>query len=110
MVNKLSFGFLAVIAFVAFSFIARTPEAVTTYKVDTKKSTLVWTGKKVTGAHTGNISLSKGTIVADGKNIKSGNFEIDMNSITVTDLKDSTYNQKLVGHLKNDDFFGVEKN
>ena len=109
MINKLSFGFLAAIAFVAFSFVGRAPQAETTYKVDTKKSTLVWTGKKVTGAHTGHISLSKGTITADGKNIKSGTFEINMNSISVTDLTDSTYNKKLVGHLKADDFFGVDK-
>jgi polyisoprenoid-binding protein YceI len=109
MINKISFGFLAMIAFAAFSFVDRDSKSVTTYKVDTQKSAIVWTGKKVTGAHTGNISLSKGTITADGKTIKGGTFEIDMNSITVTDLKDSTYNKKLVGHLKNDDFFGVEK-
>ena len=32
-----------------------------------------------------------------------------MTSITNTDLKDKGYNKKLVGHLKSDDFFGVEK-
>ena len=32
-----------------------------------------------------------------------------MNTITCTDLKDDGYNQKLVGHLKSDDFFGVDK-
>jgi polyisoprenoid-binding protein YceI len=32
-----------------------------------------------------------------------------MKSITDDDLKDAGYNQKLVGHLKTDDFFGVEK-
>lgn len=34
---------------------------------------------------------------------------IDMNSITNTYLKDESYNQKLIGHLKSDDFFGVDK-
>ena len=34
---------------------------------------------------------------------------MDMNTITNTDLEDASYNQKLVGHLKSDDFFGVEK-
>ena len=33
-----------------------------------------------------------------------------MNSITCTDLEDIGYNQKLVGHLKSDDFFGVKQN
>ena len=32
-----------------------------------------------------------------------------MTSITNTDLTDEGYNQKLVGHLNSDDFFGVEK-
>ena len=32
-----------------------------------------------------------------------------MTTITNSDLKDEGYNQKLVGHLKSDDFFGVEK-
>jgi len=32
-----------------------------------------------------------------------------MNTITNFDLKDEGYNQKLIGHLKSDDFFGVDK-
>ncbi len=32
-----------------------------------------------------------------------------MTTITCTDIEDGEYNQKLVGHLKSDDFFGVEK-
>ena len=39
----------------------------------------------------------------------AGSFVVDMTSITNTDLKDDDSNQKLVGHLKSDDFFGVEK-
>ena len=33
-----------------------------------------------------------------------------MNSIKVEDLKDAEWNGKLVGHLKNEDFFAVDKN
>ena len=36
-------------------------------------------------------------------------FVIDMTSITCEDLTDETWNQKLVEHLKSDDFFSVEK-
>jgi polyisoprenoid-binding protein YceI len=32
-----------------------------------------------------------------------------MTSLINTDLQDEGYNKKLVGHLKSDDFFGVEK-
>lgn len=32
-----------------------------------------------------------------------------MNTITNTDLENEEFNQKLVGHLKSEDFFGVDK-
>jgi len=96
----------ALIAIVAMAFTTAHLE----YKVDSKQSKLTWLGKKVTGEHTGNISISDGKILSDGKAIKGGSFTIDMNSITCNDLTDAGYNQKLVGHLKSDDFFGCEKN
>ena len=79
------------------------------YKVDTKASSLLWTGKKITGQHTGAILVSSGELVTDGKQVKQGTFDIDVTSITVTDVTDKDSNAKLVGHLKNDDFFGAEK-
>ncbi len=78
-------------------------------KVDTEKSKIVWTGKKVTGSHTGEIKLKSGELELKGGDIVKGNFVVDMKSITDTDLTDEGMNQKLVGHLKSDDFFGVEK-
>jgi len=76
-------------------------------KVDVSKSVLQWNGKKVTGEHTGKINLKEGSLTLKGKMIASGKFVIDMNSITDEDLTDKTWNDKLVGHLKSDDFFGV---
>ncbi|MFT5336122.1 MAG: polyisoprenoid-binding protein YceI [Sphingobacteriales bacterium] len=78
------------------------------YKVDAKKSTIHWTGEKVTGKHEGFISAQGGEVKIDGKAI-SGKVTVDMASITCTDL-DADYGAKLIGHLKSDDFFGVEKN
>ncbi len=84
-------------------------KAASTLKVDTQQSTLTWNGKKVTGEHTGTVKLSGGTLqVKDGK-LVGGEFTADMTSLTDTDLTDAGYNAKLVGHLKSDDFFGVEK-
>jgi len=77
--------------------------------VDTKTSTVNWIGEKIGGQHEGLISIKSGSLNLANDQIKSGEFTIDMNSITCTDLEDETYNQKLVGHLKSDDFFGVEK-
>jgi len=83
--------------------------ATTEFKVDTKQSKVTWTGKKVTGEHTGTIAISEGKLISDGKTFTGGSFSIDMNSITCSDLTDAEYNGKLVGHLKSDDFFSTEK-
>lgn len=77
--------------------------------VDTKKSTLKWHGEKVTGEHFGMIDLKDGMLVWKNNKITGGEMIIDMTSITNTDIEDAEYNAKLVGHLKSDDFFGVEK-
>ena len=74
-----------------------------------ESSSVKWTGYKIGGSHTGEIKIKSGIFeIKDGVIVK-GAVVIDMNSITNTDLKDEGYNQKLVGHLKSDDFFGVEK-
>ena len=77
--------------------------------VNTKKSTVEWHGKKIGSQHKGNIQLKSGSLELINDKIEAGNFVIDMTTIKNTDLKDEEYNQKLVGHLKSDDFFGVEK-
>lgn len=79
------------------------------YEVDVKKTTALWTGTKVTGKHNGAVTLSKGTITYDGKTITGGEMEFDMNSITCSDLTDKEWNDKLIGHLKSDDFFSTAK-
>jgi polyisoprenoid-binding protein YceI len=79
------------------------------YKVDASKSTLAWTAKKVTGQHNGAVQISSGTLTSQGDALKGGTFVVDMNSITCKDLE-GEWNGKLVGHLKSDDFFSVEKN
>lgn len=78
------------------------------YNVDTKKSTIVWKGRKVTGSHDGNVTLKSGSLEFDGSKLTGGAFEMDMNTITCNDLS-GNMKDNLVGHLKSDDFFGVEK-
>jgi polyisoprenoid-binding protein YceI len=69
-----------------------------------EKTSLLWLGEKVTGQHTGTILLKEGWLTMKENTISSGEFSIDMTSI-----KDSENNERLEGHLKSDDFFGVEK-
>ncbi|QNL21177.1 YceI family protein [Hyphobacterium sp. CCMP332] len=80
-----------------------------TYKADVSDSQVKWLGKKVTGEHTGFINLKEGKLLAENGKITGGNFIVDMSSITNIDIESAEYNAKLVGHLKSDDFFGVEK-
>lgn len=77
-------------------------------KVDLSKSKVTWIGKKVTGQHMGNITLKSGDLEFTKGVLTGGNFEMNMNSITCTDMQ-GEYGDKLVGHLKSDDFFGVDK-
>jgi polyisoprenoid-binding protein YceI len=84
--------------------------AVEPYKVQPQLSSLGWTGKKIGGQHSGTISFKEGTVLVKGSQIVGGTFVADMTSLKNTDLTDADYNAKLVGHLKSEDFFGVEKN
>ncbi len=97
---------VASFAFVGLSF--TTAPKTTIFKVDTQKSTVLWTGKKVTGEHSGAIKLSGGELGLTGSKLTKGSFTINMSSITSTDLQ-GEWAEKLIGHLKADDFFGVEK-
>jgi polyisoprenoid-binding protein YceI len=80
-----------------------------TYTANTDKSMIEWKGFKPTGSHTGTIAITEGSVNVNAGAIESGSFAIDMNSIVVTDIPaEDEGNGKLVGHLKNSDFFDVE--
>lgn len=76
---------------------------------NTQKSILKWNSKKVTGEHWGYIKLKSGVITLKNDKIISGKFIIDMTSITNEDMQPGEWRDKLIGHLKSDDFFSVEK-
>lgn len=104
--NLFMVGLAASVALMSFTNPSKKED---TFKVDADQSTLVWTGYKVTGSHTGNIKISSGALVTSGETIKTGNVTIDMTSITNTDLE-GQWSDKLVGHLKSEDFFSTTKN
>lgn len=86
---------------------AGNPGHETTLKVNTTASTIAWTAKKVTGKHNGTVTIKEGHLKINHGVLAGGSFVIDMTSITVTDLQGGG-KAKLEGHLKSDDFFGVE--
>lgn len=71
-------------------------------------SKIEWKGYKVLGSHEGKIKLKEGKLIFDNNQLKGGHFVVDMNTISVDDLQ-GDYANKLVTHLKSDDFFGTEK-
>jgi polyisoprenoid-binding protein YceI len=100
--------FLSIVSVALMSFtIAPKP---TTYSLDASKSTFKWIGKKVTGQHYGNVNFTTGQVITDGNNVIGGAFTVDMGSISVKDLEPAKGGDKLLGHLKSDDFFGVANN
>lgn len=99
---------LKTIAVALVAFVSLTANAQSTKKINVAKSGIEWTGKKVTGQHNGTINLQSGALVFKGKVLKGGTFVVDMTSINTTDLSGKG-KESLDGHLKADDFFGVEK-
>lgn len=77
--------------------------------VDITKSEIAWSGKSLSGAHTGKIMLSNAKLEFQGGKLIGGSFEADMQSITVTDISDSADNKHFVEHISNADFFEVNK-
>ena len=78
--------------------------------IDTKASSVNWKAEKVTGEHVGTINIKSGELVIQGGTLNGGNIVINMTSIICTDIADAGTNAKLIGHLKSEDFFSVEKN
>jgi polyisoprenoid-binding protein YceI len=79
------------------------------YDVNTETSTVAWVGKKINKQHNGTVGLKEGYFsLVDGK-FASGEFIIDMDVMTDESHPDPNQPGRLIGHLKSDDFFSVEK-
>ena len=96
---------LAVFVAITFSFALVNAQQ---KQIKTEKSSLIWKGYKVTGSHTGTIAIKSGILTFKEGKLIEGDFVIDMLTIKNTDLT-GEYKEKLEGHLKSDDFFGVTK-
>jgi polyisoprenoid-binding protein YceI len=82
------------------------------YSLVIPESFVNWKGMPVMGGkgHQGYIKPLTGTLAFDANGtIAGGYFELDMNTITITDRKDTSSDNGLVSHLKDPDFFDVKK-
>ncbi|MDT8347401.1 MAG: YceI family protein [Flavobacteriaceae bacterium] len=84
----------------------------TEFVVDTEKSMIEWQGKKPAATHTGTLQFKEGSFSITSEQLFAGNFTIDMQSLTVTDLEGQD-KIDLENHLKGtvegkkDHFFDV---
>lgn len=76
-------------------------------------SDIHWWGYKVfktdASSHDGTLKLKNGHFILKNGKVVGGIFVMDMNSISATDIDESRGKSKLDAHLKNGDFFEVEK-
>ena len=79
------------------------------YAINLDTSVVRWTGRNLFNHHHGTIKLGGGQLeVRDGQLISS-TFTLDMNSIANEDLTDPQWNAMLIRHLRDEDFFAVDR-
>lgn len=100
-------GLMTLTLLIGMSF--TNPPIVKSLKADLENSIINWKGYKVTGSHEGTLKLKTGELTYTDEILTGGFFEVDMTSINCTDLAAGQGKEKLEGHLKSADFFGVEK-
>lgn len=109
--QTLTIAFIYVLSILGFTTLASRSYAadnnVKTIAINAKKSSVHWIGKKIVGQHSGSVNIQTGNIVIKNELLAGGYFVIDMRSLKNEDLKDASYNKKLVNHLNSADFFNV---
>ena len=93
---------------VAVIFFSTTYSYAQQKEINISESTIHWTGKKVTGEHSGTLNFNSGFLTFDTGILSGGELIVDMTSLVVTDLKAGQGKEKLEGHLNSDDFFGIQ--
>ena len=83
-----------------------------TLKLDLGRSNLYWKGTKMhgNGSHEGEVSISQGYLLRGESGLSGGKFEIDMKSVSITDIPetDPIPIKNLTEHLMDSDFFDVD--
>lgn len=96
--------FISIALLILFSFNEGIAQ---TYKINLSKSIVNWEGKKITGHHDGTVKFKDGYLIFKNKKVVGGSFTVDMTTLSNIDQTGSS-KAKLEGHLKSEDFFGVE--
>ena len=81
----------------------------TSLSFNLENSNIKWIGTELTSkTHYGSLKLTQADLVIVDSKITSGEFTVDMTSLSVEDLEGKS-KERLEGHLSSDDFFSIEK-
>jgi polyisoprenoid-binding protein YceI len=85
-----------------------------TYVIDTDQSVIIWKGAMLgIKFHEGTMQLLQGQLNLEDGVVIGGSLTADVNSMTPTDEnyqpEEGATREKLVGHLKSDDFFNTDE-
>ena len=86
-------------------------ETTTEFKTIKDGSHLKWKAAHLGGVNErfGKVSLTEGQVSATDGKVSNAKFVIDLGSLTVESIEEEEKAAKLAGHLKNEDFFNIEK-
>jgi polyisoprenoid-binding protein YceI len=79
------------------------------FEIDQAASIVEWMGSNLFNHHLGTVKLGSGSVQIKDGQLAGGRLSIDMTSLQCTDIPDPALNARLIAHLKNDDFFSVDK-
>jgi len=86
--------------------VAEVSDEAVSYAINTSASTVAWIGSKPAGKHNGTIPVTEGSIAVRDGAIEGGTIVLNVADIQNEDLAEDPDSQdKLLGHLKSDDFF-----
>jgi len=85
------------------------PDLDGSYAVNTTTSLVRWTGRNLFNHHHGTLRLAGGHLEVDHGLLQSARFVVDMATIACDDLDDPDMNALLIRHLRDDDFFAVDR-
>jgi len=101
-------GFMRILFLLFFASFIISEGIIDTVWIDNSISEVEWIGNKISGSHNGKVKIKNGYVLKKNDLLTGGVVIIDMESISVDDIKHEEWNLSLVQHLKNEDFFDVK--
>ena len=79
------------------------------FEIDLEESRLEWLGRNLINKHWGTAAIESGHLDFSHGQVTGGEFVIDLTKLECADLAGTDMHDVLIDHLRNDDFFDVER-